>query len=247
MKIDLPLESLRVRPLAVQQNRRLQLLRKMLPVKLLVHIQLTHFQISPPDTNQKPDSRQVRRVANLIQYRYTSQTNFAKQLLSSGTPQSSQVLLDAKQPKNVTFLTSSLRFLQQEHARLLAQSKPTRFCFLFSFLSQLLFPKVSTLHCETDPQSGGHSTAHALCGDFAVPAEEYCFSETSPFLQSPTSAWKSAYTALAILFSPMGTSWRTYMRSWRSNSKVIRSWVWGSYWRESQECLEKQIGLPLHI
>jgi len=41
MKIDLPLESLRVRPLAVQQNRRLQLLRKMLPVKLLVHIQLT--------------------------------------------------------------------------------------------------------------------------------------------------------------------------------------------------------------
>jgi len=78
MKIDLPLESLRVRPLAVQQNRRLQLLRKMLPVKLLVHIQLTHFQISPPDTNQKPDSRQVPRVANLIQYRYTSQTNFAK-------------------------------------------------------------------------------------------------------------------------------------------------------------------------
>jgi len=38
----------------------------------------THFQISPPDTNQKPDSRQVPRVANLIQYRYTSQTNFAK-------------------------------------------------------------------------------------------------------------------------------------------------------------------------
>jgi len=38
----------------------------MLPVKLLVHIQLAYFQISPADTNQKPDSRQVLRMAKLI-------------------------------------------------------------------------------------------------------------------------------------------------------------------------------------
>lgn len=50
-------KSVWLRLLALQQNRRLQLLRKMLPVKLLVHIQLAYFQISPSDTKRKPDNR----------------------------------------------------------------------------------------------------------------------------------------------------------------------------------------------
>lgn len=125
-------------------------------------------------------------------------------------------------------------------------SEATRFCFPFSFPSQLLCPSSDSIpHFEMDPQP--RSSAQSL-SPMELPCDRNCpsrgklfLTESSLSLQSPTLAWKLAYTALAILFSPMGTSWRICTRSWRSNSKVIKSWIRGGRWRrESLERLKKK-------
>lgn len=75
----------------------------------------------------------------------------------------------------------------------------------------------------------------------SCPSWERLFLTESFSLQSPTLAWKLAYTVLAILFSPTGTSWRICMKCWRSSSKVIKSWVRGGSWgKESLKHIKKK-------